>query len=144
MPSSHPAPEPAGLPARPGPRAMTPRPPSDAERELELMVAATAAAHAAGVCGSLLRDRVDARYAVDPQADVVGQVRAGQFPKILSAAERFQAAVLGALDDLEPGARIGAAQIAQIAYDSARAGLVERIGPVAAARRRAALGGDES
>ena len=114
---------------------MTPRPPSRPDRQVELLVAATAAAHAAGVCGSLLRDRIEARYAADPTSDVMEIVRAGQFPRILSAAERFQETVLCALEDLEPGARIGAAQIAEIAHDSARAGLAEKIAPAIAVDR---------
>jgi hypothetical protein len=106
---------------------MTPRSTSSSERDLEILIAATASAHAAGVCGSLLRDRIEARYDANPGADLVAAVRPGQFARILATAERFKEAVLAALHDLEPGARVTAANIAGTAHDSARAALLETL-----------------
>lgn len=106
---------------------MTPRPPSPQERDLELLIASTATAHAAGVCGALLRDRIEARHRLHPGTDVLAVVGPGQFTEILATAERFKAAVLVALGDLEPGARVSAAQIAATAQDSARAALSEAL-----------------
>lgn len=108
-------------------RRMTLQPADPAPRGVEMLVDAAASAHAASVCGSLLRERIEASCVAGRAADLAKRLSFEQIAAVAAAAADFEHQTVRMLDSLDRNARLSTATIAQAARDMTRATVADSL-----------------
>jgi hypothetical protein len=110
---------------------MTLHPAAPEDDALDRMIDVAANAHVAGVCGSLLRERLEAHCQADGAAGLAASVLPEDLADIASAVLRIETATVRILGRLEPEARLSATTVVAAARDMAHASLAETLRPAA-------------
>ena len=108
---------------------MTLRPAAPQDDALDRVIDIAVNAHVAGVCGSLLRDRLEARCHAVGATRLDASLTLDDLAALASAVLTIEAATVRILGRLEPDARLSAPTVVAAARDMARASLSETLKP---------------
>lgn len=108
---------------------MTLRPAASQDDALDRVIDLAANAHVAGVCGFLLRDRLDVHCQAVGAARLDASLTPEDTAAIASAVLSIEAATVRILGRLEPDARLSAPVVVAAAGAMARASLAETLRP---------------